>query len=110
MIKRKYNVVELANSEKELVVVFEGENSELLNLLFNGELENFSDWIKSNIKAVLNQQDKARHISGNICELSIEFTTTKIYNIYADDEQYCEVDTTELFKLINEWEEKKSML
>lgn len=106
MINRKYNIIELANGEKELIVSFADKNLELLSVLFNGELENFSDWIKSNIEDVLNRNAQNRHISGNICELNINYQKTKIYNILTDDDLCCEVDTEELYNLIVEWIEK----
>lgn len=110
MIKRKYDIIELSNGEKELTVSFVGENLELLALLFNGELENFSDWIRINIEDVLNRNVQNRHISGNICELNINYEKTRIYNILTDDDLYCEIDTKELYNLINEWVEKNSSL
>lgn len=47
-------------------------------------------------------------IDGNACHVEISPTTTKIYDLFAEeDEEYygtrCEVDTKELRLLIDEW-------
>lgn len=109
MINRKYNIIELPDGEKELIVSFDDKNFELLEIFFNGELENFSDWIKSSIEDVLNRNVQTQHISGNICELIIELPKTRIYNILTEDDSCCEVDTAELYNLINEWIGKNNL-
>lgn len=106
MINKKYNIIEFPNGEKELVVSFDDKKLELLEVFVNGELSNFSDWIQSNIEDVLNKNTQTQHISGNICELYIDYQKTRIYNVLTDDDFYCEIDTEELYKLIGEWIEK----
>ncbi len=103
MLKPTYKTVKLQKGAIELITSFQSENTGLLELLFNGELVNFSDWIKSNIEAVIGTPSASQNIAGNICELVISNKFTQIYNLLSD-EPPLEIPTKELHSLIGQWE------
>ena len=103
MIKPTYKTVKLQKGEIELITSFKGENVGLLELLFNGELENFSEWIQNTLEAVLNSPASSQNIAGNICELVISGDLTQIYDLLSDEPPF-EIPTKELHSLIRQWE------
>ena len=103
MIKPIYKTAKLANGAIQLITSFEDENTGLAELLFNGELENFSAWIKNTLEAVLNAPSASQKISGNLCELVIFADYTQIYNLLSDEPPF-EIPTKELHSLVVKWD------
>ena len=111
MIERKYKILELYNGEKDLVVLFNIKNYEVLGSFFYSDVIPFEDWIKADFDKVIFGESQYEEVNGNVCHVEIGPETTKVYNeLIEDDEEYystcCEVDTRELRQLIDEWCEK----
>ena len=109
MIKKQYKEIILNNGKKDLTILFENlRNSELLTSFLYSDVIPFEDWIKSDIDNVLSGEIDRKEISGNVCNVEITLKKTKIYDSFIDDDEeyygtFCEIDTTELKDLINEW-------
>lgn len=108
MLEKEYKTFTLANGEEQLSVVFKDKKYELLNVFLFIEVNAFEEWIKEDFDKVLLGDSQYEQINGNVFCVEISPTTTKIYDMFAEDEMenWCEVNTRELRQLIDEWCDK----
>ena len=107
MLKYKIKYIEYNGKIDDLIFDF-GDNKEVLSMFLSSDVTPFADWIKEAIDEVLLGKIDAKTINGNACTAEIHPDTTKIYDMFIedDDEYYatcCEVETKELRLLIDEW-------
>ena len=99
-------MITLANDQKMLTIEFD-DNSRygLLSGFLLSEVHNFADWIKEHFDKVLSGKCESTTFSGNICDVEVTPSTTKVYDLFDDNEEpyKCEIDTKELRSLIDEW-------
>ena len=108
MIDREYVIHEITSNKKIISIICKYDNAETLNSFLNTDVRAFEDWIKKDFDLVIAGEQETKVIDGNACHVEISPTTTKIYELFAEeDEEYygtrCEVDTKELRLLIDEW-------
>ena len=89
----------------ELVVSFSNEETGLLSLLFNGEFDNFYDWMYENVAESL-KDSMDREIAGNICKLAISKDYTIIYDLMSNDDFFLKIETINLKELMCEWKKE----
>lgn len=111
MIKKEYKVFELNSGKKDITILFDINNHEVLTSFLYSDVLPFEDWIKSRFDKVVLGQSEYEEVNGNVCSAEISSSITKIYdNLIEDDVEYynscCEVDTKELRQLIDEWCDK----
>lgn len=95
----------IQDDDVELIVSFDNEETGLLSLLFNGELDNFYDWIYESVMDSLSNSKQVK-IAGNICELQISKDFTLIYDLISDDDCFLKIETLILKELMCEWKKE----
>ncbi|MCM1084427.1 MAG: hypothetical protein NC393_09510 [Clostridium sp.] len=105
----KYRIEEykLKNGIEDISIIFQ-EKYQLLTTFMYCDVLPFEDWIKTGFDKVLSGESEYEEVNGNVCCAEISFKSTKIYDNLAENAMgnWCEVDTQELRKIIEEWCEK----
>ena len=93
------------NGENEGIVFDFEKKLELLGTLLYVEVNSFQSSILSAINSVLTGRHDKAEFTGNVCNLEIGQTTTRVYDNLAEDGRgnWCEVDTEELRELVVTW-------
>ncbi|MBQ9048887.1 MAG: hypothetical protein IJ120_13415 [Solobacterium sp.] len=109
MPEHSYREIRLKNNTKEkrkLIIEFQEEGYELLEEFLETEINTFRKAVLNEITAVLNGEKEDSKFAGNRFSLAIMPGVTIIYDDKDEDFQWCQVDTEELYELINEWHER----
>jgi hypothetical protein len=101
----KFREIELANSQKKLLIDFDDDSKELLSTFLESEVTTFHELIIQYLDKVLENDSESEEFNGNVCGIEIGKETTKIYDNLADDGEghWCEIETKELRGLVDIW-------
>lgn len=107
MINKSYRTIKIGN-KVHLLVEFEDKKYELLSTFLESDVSPFENWIKAAFDRVLSGESEYEEVNGNVCCAEININTTKLYDNLAEDAMgsWCEIDTKELRKLVDEWCDK----
>lgn len=96
------------NGKRDDIVFDFPKEYELLSVFLSCEVSNFYEEIKKEIGSVLKGEVKKKTIAGNVCKAEIDREKTRITDMLTDaqEEQFCEIQTKELYELIEVWNEK----
>ena len=104
MLNYEYKKYKMKNGIEGISIVFADKKYQILTTFLLCDVVSFEEWIKEDFEKVVSGISEYEEINGNACCAEISRTTTRIYDNLAEDGMgdWCEVDTTELVKLINE--------
>lgn len=95
-MKRNYKVITLSNNDEILAIQTENE---LLNTML------FTDYstLKTYFEKVISGQSDFEEGTGNVCRVEISKELTKIYDVLSEKEEYFEISTNEIGKILKEY-------
>ena len=110
MLEHAYHEVKLRGknqTKRRLVIEFE-EGYELLSVFLESEVTNFYDPVRKELEAVLSGEKENGEFHGNHCRLSVMGDLSILWDDTAEDEigNWCQLDSTDLLELVEEWKEK----
>lgn len=96
-------VLDIKN-KKMLVLDIKDKKYEMISVFLQSDVVVDFEWYKRAFQSVLNEEKDRINGTGNICEFEITQEKTRIHNAFADDKEFCEVNTEELYNTLTDWE------
>lgn len=107
MLNRTYRVVKIGK-RKRILIDFEDKQYEIISIFLQSDVTAFKEYVIEAFNKIVSKESEHEEITGNVCSIEIEENTTKIYDALAEDGlgNWCEIDTLQLWEIINEYLEK----
>lgn len=107
MVENYYFTEVIMNNQKILAIILPKEIS-LVSVFLELDVQDNPHFPVELINKVLNGESYEEEFIGNLTSLEITKDITKVYDNLAEDpnESYCEIATSDLLELIEEWENK----
>ena len=101
----KFDEYKLDNGIEGVTIHFQDSKFQILADFLISDVNAFYEYIKGAFEKVILQGSDFQEFNGNVCGIEIGFDTTKVFDNLAEDGMgnWCEVDTKELYDLINNW-------
>lgn len=74
-----------------------------VEFLFNGDLLDFPEVVIGTVRKVLEGLSESETFMGNMSLMEVGPETTRVYNLFDDENKNCELDTNFLYGLMQEW-------
>ena len=99
----KLKTIEIKNKKVLVMNIDNRKYQKVVSLLQSDVVADF-EWYKKSLCSVLNGEQKKILGVGNLYEIEITPEYTYIYDTLTDDDEYCAVDTNDLYNTIANWE------